>query len=126
MSVLNRIEFENQASARGAAQEVFVTDSLSTNLDWSTFELRQIGFNGVVIDVPAGLQVFSTVTNVATDPNPVQVTATLDPATGMVSWQMTSVDPVTGELVEDPLAGFLPPNDDTQRGEGFVSYSIYP
>lgn len=121
-----RIDFENQASASAPAQEVRVTDGLSTNLDWSTFELRQIGFNGVVIAVPASLQTFSTITHVTTDPNPVQVSAALDPATGIVTWRMLSLDPVTGQLVEDPLAGFLPPNNAAQQGEGFVSYTVQP
>lgn len=26
----------------------------------------------------------------------------------------------------DPFAGFLPPNDDSHRGEGFLTYTIYP
>jgi hypothetical protein len=59
---------------------VQVTDLLSTNLDWSTFELRQIGFNDVTIDVPPGLQSYTATTQVSTDPNPVRVIVALDPA----------------------------------------------
>jgi hypothetical protein len=63
---------------------------------------------------------------VGTDPNPVAVEAALAPDTGVVQWRLTSVDRVTGELVEDPRAGFLPPNDTSHRGEGHVSFSIRP
>ena len=44
----------------------------------------------------------------------------LDPATGVVTWNVKSEDPVTHDFPEDPFAGFLPPNDATQRGEGFI------
>ncbi|MBM4050532.1 MAG: hypothetical protein FJ279_36010, partial [Planctomycetes bacterium] len=29
-------------------------------------------------------------------------------------------------MISDPIAGFLPPNDDTHRGEGFVSFVVRP
>jgi hypothetical protein len=119
-----RIDFENQPTASAAAQEVRVTDTLSSQFDWSTFELLEIGFNGVRIAIPSGRQSFTTTVVVSTDPNPVRVTAGLDPTTGVVSWVMQSIDPVTGQLVEDPQAGFLPPNDATQAGEGYVSFTV--
>ena len=37
-----------------------------------------------------------------------------------------SIDPLTGELPEDPLAGFLPPNDETGRGESRITFEIDP
>ncbi|HXP59547.1 MAG TPA: hypothetical protein VN829_03595, partial [Dongiaceae bacterium] len=57
---------------------------------------------------------------------PVQVTASLNPTSGILSWEMESIDPATGLLVEDPLAGFLPPNDSTGSGLGYVTFSIQP
>ena len=119
-----QIYFENKAAATAPAQEVRVTDQLSANLDWATFELGRIGFNGVIIEVPPGVRNFTTNVNVSTDPNPVKVTASLDPNTGVATWYMMSMDPVTGELVEDPIAGFLPPNNAAQQGVGFVTYVI--
>ncbi len=120
------IEFENMPTAGAAAQEVLVTDALDPNLDWSSFVLDQIGFNGVTLDVPPGLQSYQTTAYVTSDPNPIQVRASLDANTGVVTWHLMSIDPATGDLVEDPLAGFLPPNDATQRGEGYVSFLILP
>ncbi|MBC8255426.1 MAG: hypothetical protein H8E35_15560, partial [Ardenticatenia bacterium] len=46
--------------------------------------------------------------------------------TGQVEWTFRTLDPETGELPEDALAGFLPPNDETGRGEGHVVFSIRP
>jgi len=80
----------------------------------------------VTIAIPAGVQTFSTNVYVSTDTNPVAVSASLNPATGVATWSMTSIDPVTGELVTDPLAGFLPPDNDQNQGKGYVTYSIVP
>ena len=120
------IDFENVATTSAAAQEVLVTDRLSTNLDWSTFELGTIGFNGVTVAVPAGRQSFTTNVFVHSDPNPVRVTASLNRSTGLVTWDLQSIDPVTGQLVADPFAGFLPPNTTNHVGEGYVTYSVLP
>jgi uncharacterized repeat protein (TIGR01451 family) len=120
------IYFENVASASAAAQEVTITDPLDPNLDWSSFRPLQFAFNDAVIAVPADVQQYAGAAYVRSDPNPVLASVALDPATGVVTWRMQSVDPVTGSLPEDPFAGFLPPNDAQHRGEGFVSFSILP
>ena len=39
---------------------------------------------------------------------------------------MQSVDPVTNGWPQDPLAGFLPPNDASSRREGYVSFLVKP
>lgn len=120
------IEFENVPTATAAAQQVTITDQLAPELDWSTFELLEVAFNQVVVPVPPGLRTYRAVVPVATDPNPVSLAATLNPLTGIATWTLTSVDPRTGSLVEDPLAGFLPPNTPDHRGEGHVTFSIRP
>ncbi len=126
-TILYTIVFENKTTAAVPAQEVNITDQLAAGLDWSTFQLVSIGFNKVDINIPPGLQSFTRDDiTVATDSNPVHVHAALNPATGVVTWLMTSVDPVTGSLPDDPFAGFLPPNDDEHRGEGYVTFKIQP
>jgi hypothetical protein len=79
-----------------------------------------------VIEIPPGLDRYQTTAQVETDPNPVQVTVALSQETGVLNCTLESVDPVTGGLPEDPLAGFLPPNDDQHSGEGYVVFSIRP
>lgn len=120
------IHFENKSTAQAPAQEVLIIDQLDPALDWSTFELKQIGFSDTKLHVPPELQNYSATTAVGTDPNPVRVEVSFDPFTGEVIWLIWSEDPDTGELPENPFAGFLPPNDDSHRGEGFVSYTIRP
>jgi len=91
-------------------------------------ELVGIGFNKVDLTLPVGGQQAQLTTLVTTDPNPVHVTAGLDPVTGVITWVMESIDLVTGGLPEDPLAGFLPPNKTECGGcgEGYVSFLVYP
>jgi RHS repeat-associated protein len=125
-SLFYTIDFENETNATAAAAQVVVTDQLDPNLDWSTLQLQTIAFNNVTISVPSGLQSYTKQTYVATDPNPVQVDAALNPVSGVVTWTITSIDPVTGQLVADPLAGFLPPDNANHAGEGYVTYVIRP
>ncbi|MGP8233898.1 MAG: carboxypeptidase regulatory-like domain-containing protein [Limisphaerales bacterium] len=120
------IDFENEPNASAAAQEVTISDPLAGNLDWSTLQLTTIAFNNVVINIPAGVQTFSTNVSVTTDPNPVAVSASLNPVTGVISWLMESIDPATGQLIMDPSAGFLPPDNAQGQGEGYVIYTVQP
>ena len=120
------IYFENLPAATAPAQIVTVTDNLDPNLDWTTVQLSQIEFNNVTIDVPSGLNTYSGLVNVSTDPNPVKVNVSFDPSTGVLYWLMQSVDPVTGEMPTDPTAGFLPPNNSSNQGTGYVIFTVLP
>lgn len=120
------VDFENDPTATAPAQEVVITDQLSSDIDWSTVQLTSINFNNDTINIPAGLQNFSTQTTVSTDPNPVEVTATFNPTTGLLTYIIESINPITGGLVSDPLAGFLPPDNSDGDGEGYVTYSAAP
>ncbi len=118
------VHFENMTTASAKAQQVTVADQLDANLDWSSFEVMQVAFANTSVAVPAGLRSYQTQTTVANDPNPVRVNVALDTFSGVVNWTIRSVDPVTGGIPEDPLAGFLPPNDITHVGEGYVTYKV--
>jgi len=126
------IFFENKPTASAPAQEVIVTDYLSEYLDWSTFRLTDIQWGSYLVDVPPDAGVLSARETIA-DYRPevskawwVDIAATMNSVNGKVEWKFRTLDPDTGELPEDALAGLLPPNDDTHRGEGHVSFSILP
>ncbi|MCZ7641311.1 MAG: hypothetical protein M5U12_37805 [Verrucomicrobia bacterium] len=118
--------FENKPTAAAPAQEVLVIDDLDANLDWSTFELKAIAFNDARLTVPPGRQRFYATTHVGSDPNEVSVDVSFDSTTGRITWLLRSRDAATGDLPEDPFAGFLPPNDAAHRGEGSLTYTIRP
>ena len=103
-----------------------VSDSLDSHLDWSTVQLVQIGFNNVTVAAALAVQSYSGQANVSTDPNPVSISGSLNPSTGVLTWTIQSVDAVTGTIPQDPLAGFLPPDNAGHQGEGFVTFSVQP
>jgi hypothetical protein len=120
------IYFENQSSATAPAEIVTVTDPLPSNLDWSTVQLNQIQFNNVTTSVPASQQSYVGQVSVSTSPYPVSVNASLNPSSGVLTWSMQSVNPATGGLPADPMAGFLPPNNASNQGTGYVTFSVKP
>ncbi len=119
------IRFENAEDAGAAAVFVTVTQQLDPDLDWNTFQLGDFGFGNFYIDVPDGFQNYSTRVDARnTIGYFVDFAANLNQATGQVTYTLTTIDPFTGQLPTDVNAGFLPPNDDTHDGEGFVGYKI--
>ncbi len=123
-----RIDFENAPTATAPAQFVTVTDQLDPNLDWSTFQFTSLGFGDNIIDVPAANgHFFQTAVPMTYNGETfdVQIQLSLDLATGLVTATFQSLNPET-DLPPDALSGFLPPEDGTGRGEGFISYVVSP
>lgn len=119
--------FENDPEqAQVPAQEVVITDALSANLDWTTFEPVAVGISHIVISIPPGHPDFTTTATVSTDPHVVEVRVMLDRDTGIVTWRLRSMAETPSGLPADPFAGFLPPNANPPEGEGWVSYTVRP
>jgi len=124
------VYFENDPEIASApAQEVFITDNLDENLDWSTFRPTEIVWGDYTISIPPDAASFSTRQTI-TDYRPevdkswwVDVNVEID-GSGTVVWTFRTLDPETGDLPEDVLAGFLPVNDESGRGEGHVAFTI--
>ncbi len=122
-----QINFENSPTATAPAQDVVITDPLDASLDLSTFQLTGIGFGDTVLTIPPGSQDYQTTVpltynGVTFD---VVVNASLDYATRTLTVRFQSVDPST-QLPPSALTGFLPPEDGTGHGEGYVSFVISP
>jgi RHS repeat-associated protein len=120
-------EFENDGSI--AAQVVAITQQLDSNLDWSTFQLGSFSFGPVQIFVPSGLSEYQTIVHYQnTDGTPLNVlfNANFNADNGKLAATWTSIDPSTGQAPSGLFDGFLPPDDSTHIGSGFVQYSIRP
>jgi RHS repeat-associated protein/uncharacterized repeat protein (TIGR01451 family) len=116
------IYFENLETATAPAQEVFITDDLDRDLDWSTFELGEVAFGDTVVTSLGGLR--DGFDRITYSDYWIDVEATRSSSGGRINWVLRTLDPNTGELPEDAFAGFLPPEDGTGRGQGHVSFSI--
>ena len=95
--------------------------------NWSTFQLGTIGFGSYVVNVPPGLTSYSTrVDATATLGVYVDIDASLNLSTGLLTVTFTSLDPTTLDTPSNPLVGFLPPDTDPPNGEGYINYTIQP
>lgn len=121
------ILFENKSDATAPAHEVFITDTL----DLKKFDISEFGFGafgwGDSIYLPLGNKLKQFSRDIDLRPRKkliTRVSGKLDTLSGAVKWEFLSLNPTTMDYEEDPDIGFLPPNDTSRTGEGFVSFSI--
>ncbi len=121
------VEFENDPEKASApAAVVKVVETLDSDLDWQSFRLGTISFGDITIDI-GGNGSFETRLDLRGRFGIyLDVSAGIDLATGLVTWELKSIDPETGDVPFSPLLGFLPPNLNGSEGQGFLSYSIKP
>lgn len=122
------IEFENDGDL--AAQTVTISEQLSANLNWSTFQLSSFGFGSMNVNVPAGLTDYqTTVAYENTDGTSLNVDVSLDfnAATGLLTGSFTSLDPLTGQTPAGLYDGFLYPESvNALASDGYVEYTTQP
>jgi subtilase family serine protease/photosystem II stability/assembly factor-like uncharacterized protein len=122
------IRFENKRSASASAQYIQIDDLLDEKLDIDTFKLKEISLGENQIDIPDDPSYYHTRLDLRDSGQNlfVDIEAGIDLNTRMARWIFTAIDPETGERSEDPLNGFLPPNEPENTGEGFVRFQIKP
>lgn len=120
-----RVYFENVGS--GPAAEVVVTDTLDSALDVSSFRVNKFHFGETTVDVPEGRSSFDTILDFTAEMNLlVQLQGGLDSPTHKATFALRALDPQTRQIPSELDRGFLPPNDDTGRGEGYVEFTMKP
>lgn len=120
-----KIRFENVSTATAAALRVDIRNELEEGFDIRRFRLDKVGWGDTVIQLPA---VSSWSGEFELGPEylnyRLKLVAGVDPVNRRAFWNFMTIDPLTGTSPDEPEAGFLPPNDSTGIGEGFVSYVI--
>ena len=100
---------------------------LDPDLDPRTFLLGDLRIGEISIHLPENRGAFQGDFDFRDEVGFVlRVSAGLDPLSSIASWLIQAIDPDTGELVQDPERGLLPPNDAQGAGAGFVGFSILP
>src|SRR3546814_8510204 len=130
------VRFENASDADAPALDVVVTHELDEELDLDTFELGDVGWADVIVDVPSGLQEHEVVVDQDTGEHCdtgsagycVRFHAALDHDTRTVTWTWTT-ELAAGGPITDPFAGFLPPRSEEHTSELHslmrISYDVF-
>ena len=120
------IYFENLSTATAPAQEVVITDQLDVSkYDLNTFAFGDISIGSMRLSALPSRNVFNRDFDLRPANNIIaRINATLDLQTGIITWRMKAIDPITGLPPEDPFAGILPPNTISPRGEGSVMFRV--
>ena len=121
------VDFENDGSV--AAQDVTVTEQLDPSLNWSTFQLGSFGFGPIKVTIPSGLTQYQTTVayqNADGTSLNVQVALDFNVQSGLLTVTFTSLDPLTGQAPSGVFDGFLPPDNSSGVGEGYVQYTVQP
>jgi hypothetical protein len=121
-----QIRFENDPQkATAPAQRVSITQQLDSTIDIRSFRLSSVGFANRTFEIPGNPSYYSTRLDVRDSLGIyVDVNAGINVVDGQITWTFKSIDPITGELPNNPLVGLLPINDSTGRGNGFVRYTV--
>ena len=121
------IRFENDPElATAPAQEVIIRQTLDSNANPLSFRLGSFGFAGLTFDVPENTSFYSQRIRLNSENFDLNVIAGIDVDKNEAFWQFSTIDPATGFYPNNPFIGFLPINDSSGIGEGFVTYSIMP
>jgi hypothetical protein len=116
--------FENKAIATAPAQTVVVIDTLDINVfNLKTFKIGTFGIGTNTYGASIESKEFVTDVNIDDD-IAVRANMKLDTLTGILKATFKTIDRHTGDITDDPLAGFLPPNVNAPEGDGFFTYSI--
>jgi hypothetical protein len=122
------IQFENLASASSPAAYVEVNDTLDPALfDLTSLEITGAGWGDSVISFEPNKNQISFLKDLRPAmPNYLRADITTNILSGAIQWRFYTVDTITYQLTKDPSEGFLPPNTDGIRGQGYVSFTIRP
>ena len=119
------IEFENDTTlATAAAHTIIVRDTL----DATKFDLNSLAAQSVTVGSKRmelnGEQTFAKTLDMRPELYVIaQVEQDYDPATGIIQWTISSLDPMTMEPTDNPYQGVLPVNY-FGDGVGFIDYSV--
>ena len=122
------VYFENDPElATAAAQRVEVRHKLHGKANYASFELGDFGFANQVFTVTGNPVSYQTRLDLRDSMGLyVDVVAGIDVVHNEAFWIFQTIDPQTGLPPLGANEGFLPINDSTHRGEGYVTFSIVP
>ena len=121
------VSFANSPDASQYVQEVRVVTPLDEDLDVFSFRLGDINVGKINVHIPSDRALFQGEFDFTeTEGFLLRVSAGVDQFANEATWLLQAIDPLTGELLQDPNRGLLSPNNARGEGAAFVSYTILP
>ncbi|MHC4994060.1 MAG: putative Ig domain-containing protein, partial [Planctomycetota bacterium] len=121
------VYFENSSAATSHVGEIRIVTQLDPILDVRRFRLGDIKIGDITVNLPQQRGAFAGEFDFAQQLGFIlRINAGLDIPTNTATWLIQAIDPETGEVVQDPGIGLLPPNDADGSGAGFVTYTTEP
>ena len=119
------VHFQNDSASPTYTSEVRVVTKLDDKFDPRTFRLGDIRVGDIDVDVPADQSLFQEDRDfVRTRGFILRVSAGIDLESSTATWLLQAIDPLTGELIQDPTKGLLRPNNARGDGAGHVAYTV--
>ena len=121
------VSFANSPEASRYVQEVRVVTQLDEDLDIYSFRLGDINVGKINVNIPSDRALFQGEFDfTASEGFILRVSAGIDQHSREATWLLQAIDPLTGELLQDPTRGLLTPNNARGDGNAFVSYTVLP
>ncbi len=120
------LRFENEETATAPARWIRLNTTFDEGYDLDTFTLNSLYLAGNIINVAAGQDSFNQIVTMNFEGKEVTVDIriNLDHETRELKAEFMAVDPLSGTMLQDIMTGMLYPNDDSGRGDGYITYSI--
>lgn len=119
------IQFENDTTlATSNATKVYLIDTLDANLfDLSTFAARKVIIGSKEVSLNGEKEFVRTIDMRPEINSLAQVSLAFDSVNGVVLWELSTLDPITLDEINDPHRGFLPVNFNGE-GLGEVLFTV--
>lgn len=120
------LRFENEAEATAPTHWMRAFTTFDEAYDLDSFTLNSLYVAGNLIELTEGRDSFNQKVVLTVDGKEVltEIAVNLDRETRELKAEFTALDPQTGVMLQDPLKGMLYPNDETGRGDAFITYTI--
>ncbi|MCA9198980.1 MAG: hypothetical protein KDA87_15640, partial [Planctomycetales bacterium] len=119
------IQFQNDAASPTHTSEVRIVANFGEGLDPRSFRLGDLQIGDISIDLPEDLALYQEDRDFTrTRGFILRISAGVDLESRTANWLLQAIDPLTGELIQDPSRGLLPPNNARGDGSGTIGYTI--
>jgi YD repeat-containing protein len=119
------INFANSDTAQTEPGEIRIVQKLDPNLDPGTFRLGDLTIGDINVHIPSDRALFQGDFDFTHSKGFIlRVSAGIDTTSATATWLLQAIDPNTGEVIQNPSLGLLPPNNAEGAGRGIVSYTV--